>query len=441
MKGEDGRESRIAMQIKYLPIKMHLDQSESINNMGNLRVEVLDAADLPAADRNGYSDPYCKFLLNGKQVYKTETQKKTLHPAWNEFFETPIPSRTAAEFKVEVYDWDRGEKDDLLGTSVIDLSSIEPFQSQQVDLGLDGKSGTIRLKMVFKPDYVTRAKIGTSTFSGTFAMPGKIVGAPVKGVGKGAVFVGGNMMRAATFARGGFRRRKTEGGTVIEEPADAPPMPNGSTSNVINSYPPSSTPRIITPGSPPTTPQHSRQRSDGEASVLGAGAGRSPGAEFGTATISILSAKGFEGENICVFVKQPAGKGMKQVHKTEKIKSAQEGGLHWHEQTESFKVPCTVDTQFAISVKDMHTFGRDVDLGEGTLPLTLGDQEIGVGNGTVTIRTGFQQSSQMDGASIAPSTVSPHSGHRLRPKTWLGGRSSRDASSRAVSGAPSEVPA
>ena len=52
---------------------MELDPSESMNNMGKLRVDVLDATDLPSADRNGYSDPYCLFELNGKDVFKTKT--------------------------------------------------------------------------------------------------------------------------------------------------------------------------------------------------------------------------------------------------------------------------------------------------------------------------------------------------------------------------------
>lgn len=433
------------MQIKYLPIKMHLDPSESISNMGNLRCDILDAAELPAADRNGYSDPYCKFYLNGKQIFKTEIQKKTLHPAWNEFFETKVPSRTAAQLRVEVWDWDRGDKDDLLGAAEIPLGAIEPFQSQDVALGLDGKSGTIKLKLLFKPDYVTRAKMGSSTFSGTFSTPGKVVGAPVKGVGKGAVFVGGNVMRAATFAGRGFRRRKTENGTVIEEPIENNASPNGNGANAISSSSPSAAPMIVIPSEPPKTPTHSRQRSEGDQSMLGAAgtssagtspAGTSPGSEFGTASITVLSATGYEGDNICVFVKQAQGKALKQVHRTEKIKSSQEGGLHWHEQTEMCKVNCPVDAQFVLQVKDMHTFGRDHDLGEGNLGLTLGNQEIPCGSGVVTVRTGFQQAGQMDGASIAPSTNSP-AGNRSLRKSFLGGRVSRDVS-RNVSGALSE---
>jgi len=57
---------------------MKLDPSELFDNMGQLRVDIHDATDLPAFDRNGKSDPYCKFFLDGKEIQKTETQKKTL---------------------------------------------------------------------------------------------------------------------------------------------------------------------------------------------------------------------------------------------------------------------------------------------------------------------------------------------------------------------------
>ena len=85
---------------------MKLEARESIENMGTLRVEVVDGENLPAADRNGKSDPYCVFELNGEKVFKTQTQKKTLHPVWNESFEVQIPSRVGANFKVRVFDWD-----------------------------------------------------------------------------------------------------------------------------------------------------------------------------------------------------------------------------------------------------------------------------------------------------------------------------------------------
>jgi len=85
---------------------MHLDARESIENMGTLRVDLLDGMDMPAMDRNGKSDPYCVFELNGAKVFKSQTQKKTLTPVWNETFEVQIPSRVAADFRVRAFDWD-----------------------------------------------------------------------------------------------------------------------------------------------------------------------------------------------------------------------------------------------------------------------------------------------------------------------------------------------
>ena len=226
LKDNDGRDNRITVSLKYLPIKMQLDPSESFNNQGTLRVDVLDAADLPAADRNGFSDPFCRFILHDKEVYKTKIQKKTLHPAWNEFFEVPIRSRTAAKFRVDVFDWDFGDKADFLGRAAITLDMLEPFLAQTVDLGLDGKSGTIRLKMLFRPDYVVRSRQGSSTFSGTFAAPGKVIGAPVKGVGKGAVFVGGGVVKGASFLGRGFKRRKSRGASGAEDFGDRAESPD-----------------------------------------------------------------------------------------------------------------------------------------------------------------------------------------------------------------------
>lgn len=387
LKGKDGGDSKITVSLRYIPLRMQLDPSESFNNQGSLRVEVLDAADLPAADRNGFSDPYCKFKLNGEQVYKTKIQKKTLHPAWNEFFEAPVRSRTAANFHVDVYDWDFGDKADYLGGAAIDLNILEPFQAQEVTLGLDGKSGAIRLKMLFKPSYVTRSRQGSSTFSGTFSVPGKVVGAPVKGVGKGAVFVGGNVAKGASFLTRGFKRR-TASHTVQDDAngdvadirntsmdvPDTPTSPNGKMS-VDSSVARDST-------------SHQRQRSSGAAS-------QAPAAESGTASISVISASGFE-EDTKLEVRvmhEVAGKGSNQIIRTKAIK-AKSGEVVWGEEDVK-KLSCSASDWFKVIVKEAKTFGSD-DLGEAQF--FLDDQgtggapkEVKIGDkGVVLLRAAFQ---------------------------------------------------
>lgn len=440
MKAEDGRESHINVSLKYIPIKMRLDPSESINNMGTLRVEVHDAADLPAADRNGYSDPYLKFMLNGQQVHKTEIQKKTLHPAWNEKFDVAVKSRTGANFKVDCFDWDRGDKDDHLGAADINLNILEPFQSQQVTLGLDGKSGSIRLNMLFKPDYVVRSRQGSSTFQGNFAVPGKVIGAPVKGVGKGAVFVGGNVIRGATFVGRGFRRRKTESGgeEVVESVEDSPSGAAGDRkSNVISSYPPTAAKSIDGPNGLPQTPSGSHRRApSGSGASITSAMGASPysGANAGTATFTVASASGFDGSNLRVVVKQHTSKGQKEVHKTKTVKAGGDKEAKWDGSHETFTVKCTADAQFAVQVKDTHTFGSDDELGEGMLvvPDAAGsavDKTVHVGSGVVIVKSSFQPSATSDGASLAP-----HSPGRAGSRRFLS-KSPRE--SRAVT--PSEV--
>lgn len=50
---------------------------------GIMRVDLLSGSGLKAADRNGKSDPYVVFYLNGEKLpHKSTVQKKTLNPVW-----------------------------------------------------------------------------------------------------------------------------------------------------------------------------------------------------------------------------------------------------------------------------------------------------------------------------------------------------------------------
>lgn len=409
LRDDHGHDSKIRISMKYLPIKMQLDPSESMNNQGHLRVEVLDAADLPAADRNGFSDPYCRFILNGKEVHKTKVQKKTLHPAWNEFFEIPVASRTAAKFECNVYDWDFGDKADFLGATAINLDLLEPFQAREVTLALDGKSGSIRLKLLFKPDYVTRSRMGSSTFSGTFATPGKIIGAPVKGVGKVAGGVGSGVLKGASFVGRTFRRKdKHEEGdeedsyvadiqeTTMETDSIAG---RPSTAADTNGH---AIPSIEAPSdvAPPRTP-HQRQPSSGAFSTTPSAA---PAGDNGTASITVASIAGFEEKEhkLEVVILQDTGKGFKEVFKTKAIKT-KTGEAQYDEESKS--IPCSAAQQFKVAVRSHKTFGGDDEMGEAPFFIndqaSGGEQEINVGDGVVVLRTSFQPSDDAPGSPAA----------------------------------------
>ncbi|KAI5780050.1 C2 domain-containing protein [Geopyxis carbonaria] len=420
LKGKDGEINKVKVSLKYIPLLMKLDPSESINNMGTLRVDILDAANLPSADRNGKSDPFCVFELDDKEVHKTKVQKKTLHPAWNEVFETKIASRTSAKFNVEIFDWDIGTKADFLAKTEIDLTTMEPFTPQTFVLklkgkhGEDGKYGELRLRMVFKPDYVTRSRQASSTFHGTFAAPGKLVtgvaGAPLKvgGFAAGGISRGASFLKKNTFGRKSMSKERDSNG-IMEEgdqdmdlPANRRPKSSGSairsTDGTIDEEPMEGTsgkrtalsPNAAYGGSP-----HGRSRStSSQLSVPGVIGG---GPDSGTARIRLVSATGFPpSANVQIRVR-PVDK-TKDCFKSKTIKSAS-GEPEWNE---SFSVQCTADQQFKIFAKDNHLI-RDEELGEGLFVVddtgSGQDTIVHVGEGRVTLSTSFQAA---DVGSVSP---------------------------------------
>lgn len=394
---------------------MQLDPSESINNMGNLRVDILDAANLPPADSNGKSDPYCKFELNGQDVFKTKTQKKTLNPVWNEFFEVAVPSRTAAKFNCKVYDYDFADKPDFLGGADINLEQLDPFKAKELKLLLDGKSGSIRLRLLFRPDYVTRSRLGTGTFSGTFAGPGKIVtgvvGAPVKGGVAVAGAVGHGVGKGASFIKRGFRGKKDEEGnglvltptssdvpTIVTNGPDAPPPGPGlrrSTGLTVDG----DAARPVTPQNQNGNKTHGRNTSMGGISIHSLAPGA---AGAGTATFTVVSASGYPPSDIYVLIKQLTPK-ERTIGKTKHHDSPETVQFD-----ETFKHTCTADTQFRIEVKNHHTFGSDDDLGEALYFIDesgSGEKEVKVGTGTVVMKSTFVENTTESPRSTTSSGI------------------------------------
>ncbi|KAF9513783.1 hypothetical protein BS47DRAFT_1343789 [Hydnum rufescens UP504] len=166
---DDGKESTVKIMAKFVPVPVNLEPRETINNMGSLRVELIGATDIRAADRGGKSDPYAVFTLNRQKVHKSEVRKKTLSPTWDETFPLMVQSRVASLLEVEIFDWNQIEQSESLGTAVIDLTALEPFQATKLSLPLVdpelGPKGEIHLRLVFTPEIIARSRKSTSTFS------------------------------------------------------------------------------------------------------------------------------------------------------------------------------------------------------------------------------------------------------------------------------------
>ncbi|XP_051506359.1 multiple C2 and transmembrane domain-containing protein 2 isoform X2 [Myxocyprinus asiaticus] len=86
-------------------------------------------------DRCGTSDPYVKFKLDGKTLYKSKVVYKNLNPTWNESFSFPIRNLDQKLF-IKVYDRDL-TTDDFMGSCGIVLSKLELEKTSEMVLPLD----------------------------------------------------------------------------------------------------------------------------------------------------------------------------------------------------------------------------------------------------------------------------------------------------------------
>ncbi|KAL4801981.1 hypothetical protein BDV18DRAFT_147991 [Aspergillus unguis] len=241
-----------------------------------------------------------------------------------------------------------------------------------------------------------RSRQGSSTFSGTFATPGKIVGAPVKGVG----FVGGNVIKGASFLGRGIMSKIRGDDSSDDEKEEQKETPSAIL--VDGEAPPSVS------ATPKSELNHSRSRSG--ASHYGDRLSLIGKPESGTANISVLSAIGYPASaNVRVYVRSVGGKSHKDLLKTKAIKSSS-GAIQFDESTRIHHT--TADAQYMIKVVDHSTFGSDTTLGEA--PFFVDDQgsiagqekKVAVGSGTIAIRSSFTSS----GDNLRPETAYSNAG-------------------------------
>ncbi|KAI8971981.1 hypothetical protein BDF20DRAFT_713293 [Mycotypha africana] len=190
-------EGKIRLSFRYIPVvHFRLDPQDSLENQGSLTVQLISASGLKSVDRNGKSDPYCKFSLNGERVYKTQVYKKTLSPVFrDEVFTVPVSSRTSAALKVKIYDWDQIGSHELLAEGTIPIATLESFATKEIDVQLNG--AVLKLRLKWEPQLLIRKYDGTSLLNTTTGLAFDVVGFGVGAGGKvltgGSRLVGGSL--------------------------------------------------------------------------------------------------------------------------------------------------------------------------------------------------------------------------------------------------------
>ncbi|XP_033010904.1 synaptotagmin-8 [Lacerta agilis] len=94
-----------------------------------MKVGVKQAADLKAMDSGGTSDPYVIAYLTSdmRKKYETKVYRKTLNPVFNESFVFKVPQADIAEstLVMQVYDFNRFSKHDIIGETRIPLGDVD----------------------------------------------------------------------------------------------------------------------------------------------------------------------------------------------------------------------------------------------------------------------------------------------------------------------------
>ncbi|XP_008328899.1 synaptotagmin Va [Cynoglossus semilaevis] len=122
--GEEGKEEE---EKEFLgKLEYTLDYSFTDNQ---LIVGILQAQDLAAMDMGGTSDPYVKvyMLPDKKKKYETKIQRKNLCPVFNEtfIFKIAYTDLGGQTLVLQVFDFDRFGKHDLIGEIKIPMNTID----------------------------------------------------------------------------------------------------------------------------------------------------------------------------------------------------------------------------------------------------------------------------------------------------------------------------
>ncbi|TNM89768.1 hypothetical protein fugu_004002 [Takifugu bimaculatus] len=124
--------------------------------MYQLDIVLKKGNNLAIRDRTGTSDPYVKFKVAGKEVFRSRTIHKNLNPVWEERASLLVETLRDPLY-VKVFDYDFGLQDDFMGSAYLHLESLEHQRTLDVTLDLkdpqypENDLGTLELAVTLTP--------------------------------------------------------------------------------------------------------------------------------------------------------------------------------------------------------------------------------------------------------------------------------------------------
>ncbi|XP_032372475.1 multiple C2 and transmembrane domain-containing protein 1 isoform X4 [Etheostoma spectabile] len=124
--------------------------------MYQLDIVLKKGINLAIRDRTGTSDPYVKFKVAGKEVFRSKTIHKNLNPVWDERVSLLVETLKDPLY-VKVFDYDFGLQDDFMGSAYLHLESLEHQRTMDVTLDLkdpqypENNLGSLELAVTLSP--------------------------------------------------------------------------------------------------------------------------------------------------------------------------------------------------------------------------------------------------------------------------------------------------
>uniref|UniRef100_A0A673LXQ1 Multiple C2 and transmembrane domain-containing protein 1-like n=1 Tax=Sinocyclocheilus rhinocerous TaxID=307959 RepID=A0A673LXQ1_9TELE len=124
--------------------------------MYQLDIVLKKGNNLAIRDRGGTSDPYVKFKIAGKEVFRSKIIHKNLNPVWDERV-CLIVDNLQEPLYFKVFDYDFGLQDDFMGSAYLYLDSLELQRPLDVRLDLqdphcpDQDLGSLELAVTLFP--------------------------------------------------------------------------------------------------------------------------------------------------------------------------------------------------------------------------------------------------------------------------------------------------
>ncbi|CAG0922083.1 unnamed protein product [Notodromas monacha] len=120
-----------------------------------LHIHLKRGVSLVAMDSCGTSDPYVKFKIGGKLMYKSKIVYKDLNPYWDEYFTLPVEDAFEPVL-IKVFDYDWGFQDDFMGSAIIDMTKFELYKPAELELplaiaGKEESAGELHLTATLYP--------------------------------------------------------------------------------------------------------------------------------------------------------------------------------------------------------------------------------------------------------------------------------------------------